>query len=48
MGAADFDAPPFQVSEVVVMKSDLSRSGAVYTPIAKLSLREADRMKVPS
>ena len=45
MGAAEFDARPFLVSEVVVMKSDLSSSGAVYTPIARLSLRKADAAK---
>ncbi len=40
LGAAEFDAPPFLVGEVVVMRSDLSSSGAVYTPIARLSLRK--------
>jgi RNA 2',3'-cyclic 3'-phosphodiesterase len=40
LGAAKFDAPPFLVGEVVVMKSDLKSSGAVYTPIARLSLRK--------
>lgn len=45
LGTVEFDAPPFLVGEVVVMKSDLSRSGAVYTPIARLSLRKADATK---
>ena len=45
MGAAEFDARPFLVAEVTVMKSELRTSGAVYTPIARLSLRKADAAK---
>jgi RNA 2',3'-cyclic 3'-phosphodiesterase len=45
MGAAEFDAQPFLVAEVTVMKSELRTSGAVYTPIARLSLRKADAAK---
>ncbi|MCI0620699.1 MAG: RNA 2',3'-cyclic phosphodiesterase [Acidobacteria bacterium] len=37
--AAEFDTPPFLVSEVTVMKSELKSSGAVYTPIARLRLQ---------
>jgi 2'-5' RNA ligase len=40
LSSAEFDAPPFLVGEVVVMKSDLRNSGAVYTPIARLGLRK--------
>ena len=42
LGAARFDAPPFPVVEVTVMKSDLRSDGAVYTPIARLKLRKSD------
>jgi 2'-5' RNA ligase len=39
LGAAEFDVPPFRVTEVTVMKSDLKSSGAVYTPIERARLR---------
>lgn len=42
LGAAEFDAPPFLVTEVTVMKSDLKTSGAVYTPIARAKLRTVE------
>jgi 2'-5' RNA ligase len=41
LAGAEFDAPPFLVTEVTVMKSDLKNSGAVYTPIAKVRLRNS-------
>ncbi len=42
LAAAKFDAAPFLAAEITVMRSDLSSSGAVYTPIAKLRLRNAE------
>jgi len=42
LAAAEFDAAPFLVTEVTVMKSDLRSSGAVYMPIAKVRLRNAE------
>jgi 2'-5' RNA ligase len=45
LAGAEFDAAPFPVTEVTVMKSDLKGSGAVYTPIAKLKLRSAEAVR---
>jgi len=42
MAGAEFDAEPFPVTEMTVMKSELKTSGAVYTPIARLKLRSAE------
>jgi len=42
LAEAEFDAAPFPVTEVTVMRSDLKASGAVYSPIAKLKLRSAE------
>jgi 2'-5' RNA ligase len=42
LAVAKFDAAPFLAAEITVMRSDLSSSGAVYTPIAKLRLRNAE------
>jgi RNA 2',3'-cyclic 3'-phosphodiesterase len=42
MAGAEFDAAPFPVTEVTLMKSDLKSSGAVYTRIASLKLRHAE------
>jgi 2'-5' RNA ligase len=42
MDGAEFDAAPFPVTEVTLMKSDLKSSGAVYTRIASLKLRHAE------
>lgn len=38
--AMDFTAGNFQASEVVVMRSELKPSGAVYTPLLKVQLKE--------
>ena len=45
LAGAEFDTAPFLVTEVTVMKSDLKGSGAVYTPIAKLKLRNAEAVR---
>jgi len=42
LGQTEFDAAPFPVTEVTVMKSDLRSTGAVYAPIARVRLRSAD------
>jgi len=41
MAGAQFDGAPFLVTEVTVMKSELSSASAVYTPIARLRLRNS-------
>lgn len=37
--AGGFDSEPFLVRQVVVMKSELKSSGAVYTPIERIELK---------
>jgi RNA 2',3'-cyclic 3'-phosphodiesterase len=39
MAGAEFDAAPFLVTEVTVMKSELRRSGSVYTQVAREPLK---------
>lgn len=39
LGEAEFDAAPFLVSNVTVMKSELRKAGAVYTPLAREPLK---------
>ena len=39
MGGAEFDAEPFLVTDVTVMKSELRKSGSVYTPVAREPLK---------
>jgi 2'-5' RNA ligase len=39
MAGAEFDAPPFLVTEVTVMRSELRKSGTVYTPLAREPLK---------
>jgi 2'-5' RNA ligase len=36
--AVTFHSKSFRVQEVIVMKSQLTRSGAIYTPLEKLRL----------
>jgi len=36
--ATSFDAGEFSVKEVVVMRSDLQPTGAVYTPLHRFAL----------
>jgi 2'-5' RNA ligase len=39
MAGAEFDAAPFLVADVTVMKSELTKSGSVYTPVAREPLK---------
>jgi 2'-5' RNA ligase len=39
MAGAEFDATPFLVTNVTVMKSELTKAGAVYTPLARQPLK---------
>ena len=39
LAEAEFDAAPFLVTDVTVMKSELRKSGAVYTPLARKPLK---------
>jgi len=41
MAGAQFDGAPFLVTEVTVMRSDLSSANAVYSPIARFRLRNS-------
>jgi len=39
LAEAEFDAAPFLVTNVTVMKSEVGKSGAVYTPLARQPLK---------
>jgi RNA 2',3'-cyclic 3'-phosphodiesterase len=39
LAAAEFDAAPFLVTEVTVMKSELRKSGAIYTALVRAPLK---------
>jgi RNA 2',3'-cyclic 3'-phosphodiesterase len=42
LAGAEFEAAPFPITEVTVMKSELSSSGAAYSPIARVRLRSRE------
>ena len=43
-----FDPERFTVSEVIVMKSELNPSGSIYTPLAKIALKNDDQQATGS